>query len=173
MKPILMLAAVYAAFLADVAVQTDATAGWAPNLTLLAGLVVMRGPGGLGWVALAGLLCDCLDDRPLGTTMLVATLVVALTRQSRFADRLRSASPATAVFLVIAIVELMARALAGVVEGTNWTADLAAALSIATTSAAVFAVAVIPGRMFGMRGGPATDTSSAGPRPACRLSGRG
>ena len=129
-------AALYAAFVLQVALSQQSGSAWMPNLVLLVGLACAR-RSGVGWAAAAGLLCDALAGRPLGVTMLVASLTATIARQNSpqrvEAGLLREAM---ATFLAILLIEASARALAGTVAvaPSHWT-ELVMALQIAAATA--------------------------------------
>jgi len=76
MTPLLL----YAAFLADVTLHSVSELRWRPSLLLLAAFIIVRTPAGIVWSAAAGLICDGIADRPLGATMLAATLTATICR---------------------------------------------------------------------------------------------
>ena len=143
MKLLLTFVAFYAAFVVHVALHYGPAAAWAPNLTLIVGLAAARGRGGVAWPALAGLLCDCLDDRPLGTTMLVATLAVTVGRQWRTVDRPTVRRTIAAQFLLIFSIELFARLLTAFAAGHADVRGAAMSSLMAATSSAVTVAAAL------------------------------
>jgi cell shape-determining protein MreD len=143
MKLLLTLVACYAAFLLHVALVSAFGGDAAPNLTLVAGLLAVRRAGGVLWPAAAGLLCDCLFERPLGTTMLVATLVVTVASHV-----FRHSSPSAArrvagIFLTIAVIESVARTLSSAATShVDPLTTIVASLTVAAASAAAVALMV-------------------------------
>lgn len=170
MKQLLTVIVLYAAFVAQVALHHSILDAWAPNLMLLVGLAVARGRGGLGWAALAGLVCDCLCSRPLGVTMLAATLAVTVARFALPAERPSGWRAVAETFAGIAVVESGARMLTAVSVGdANYAAELIASLRVAAATSTAAAVALtvhaICRRVVTRR--PNTEI-----RPAFRMSGR-
>ncbi|MGC1272362.1 MAG: hypothetical protein WBC44_01550 [Planctomycetaceae bacterium] len=177
MKPILIAAGVYAGFVLHVALHYSEIGAWAPNLTLIAGLAATRCRGGIAWAAAAGLLCDCLAGRPLGTTMLATTLVVTVARHFGSRERLSGWRMIGAAFLGIALIELAARLLVGVTAAdSDFGVTLTDSLRVATTSAATVAFlpfsAAIVAALLPSRSRSTGLASLGGVRAADRMSGR-
>ncbi len=132
----------YAGLVGHVALRYGA--GWptAPNLLLLAGLWAgLRRPGaGTVAAAVAGLACDSIAGRPLGATMLAATLCVTVAARWR-ADAPAARLPARTLGLFVAVfaVEGIARQLALVSDRSQRLAELDATVRIAAATAAVYA----------------------------------
>lgn len=140
MSHVLTALLLYAAVVAQVALRYGGAAGWTPNLLLLVGFASAgRVRGGIIWAAVAGLLCDGIGGRPLGVTMLVATLAVAVSRGSRATSaRPRVWRAAVGVFLSVAAVEAASRVLAvTVMADPSYAAELLAAARVAATTACV------------------------------------
>lgn len=177
MKLILIAGGVYASFVLHVALHYSEIGAWAPNLTLIAGLAATRSRGGVAWAAAAGLLCDCLTGRPLGTTMLVATLAVTVARHVGNRDRRGGWHAVGTTFLGIAVIELAARLLVGVTtDDLGFAGTFTDSLRIAATSAATvtfFPVsAAIVAALLPSRSRSTGLAALGGVRPADRLSGR-
>jgi len=138
-KHLSILLLLYAALVAQVSLRYGGAGSWTPNLLLLVGLgAASRLRGGIVWAASAGLACDALSGRPLGVTMLAATLAAAAARQTAVPSP--CAGGIYGVFLSIAAVETAARCLAATVTaGPDYFAEALAALRVASATALVFA----------------------------------
>lgn len=141
--------ALYASLVVQTALRFGGAGHWTPNLMLLVGLVASRGRGGVLWPACAGLLCDVTTGRPLGVTMLTATLAAALL------GRLWTKSAGKPIwrvvlgmFFSVAAVEAWARVLtATVVAEPDLKTELLFALQIAFTTACVAATILLLTRL--------------------------
>ncbi len=148
-KTLFLLVGCYVAFVLHVALLGSAAAAWVPNLTLAAGLAAGRSRFGIIWPALAGLLCDSLYARPLGTTMLTATLVVTVGRQWRALARPTvPRSSVGQVFVApcfaILVIELVSRLLAGFAAGdVAFREGAVTSLTITATTAAATALVLL------------------------------
>ena len=134
----------YGGLIAHVALRGLVPPVWLPNLLLLAAAMacctgVRRGQAtGVVWAAVAGLLCDALTGRPLGVTMLAATLVATLAARLRVPATCSPLRQAGTVLVFVAVVEMAARSLSYPTPlGMNHGANIAAALAVATVTAIV------------------------------------
>lgn len=171
-----LLAAVllYAALVAQVALRHGGAGLWTPNLMLLVGLASAgRLRGGILWAAAAGLICDVISGRPLGVTMLVATLAAAVSQGAlRKPDRRGTWRIAARVFLCIAAVEAVSRFLAAtVIAAPNYAAEILAALRIGGTTAIASVVGAMAlrgtSKLIGRNPG-LSDTAALRPRAVHR-----
>ena len=146
MAHLLTAALLYGALITQVTLRYGGAGPWTPSLLLLAGLgAARRLRGGIVWAAAAGLVCDSLSGRPLGVTMLSATLVAALVRSSSGAA---TAPPAfrqmVAIFLSVAGVEAAGRVLgATVLSRPDYLAECLEATQTAFVTAGVAAVGLL------------------------------
>jgi cell shape-determining protein MreD len=145
----------YAALLADVALRSMTNEAWLPNLLLLAAFSVVRSPAGIVWCAGAGLICDGISDRPLGVTMLAATLTATIYREVTRDDAQSAGWSLVKTFVFLAMIECSARVVAETVSATPDPA-LAAAIGLQTTfaSAAIAAVLILCQRLARGRSKP-------------------
>ncbi|HUG92041.1 MAG TPA: rod shape-determining protein MreD [Planctomycetaceae bacterium] len=101
-----LLTLVYAAAVLQASVAPRmALAGGRPEFLLLVAVLAafaVRDWSALAWAALAGLAADALSDRPLGTGMLVATLVMLFV-QRWLRDRPRPSRAGTAAVCAMAL----------------------------------------------------------------------
>jgi hypothetical protein len=133
----------YVAWLGDVLLRSTIDTPWLPTLILLVAFKVMRTPSGIAWCALAGLVCDGIAERPLGVTMLAATLTATVMREVGRLETDNTSWHLVKAFAFVAIVECASRA---VVESIDASPDVAVALTrgiqtaIATTGTAAVLV---------------------------------
>ena len=106
---LITLFSLYAAFLADVTIRSVSDSQWLPNLVLLAAFCVLRTRVGIISAATAGLICDGLADRPLGLTMLTATLAATVCREVTRTDADSVIWFCLKVFVFVAVIECSAR----------------------------------------------------------------
>ena len=139
MAHLLTIALLYAALVAQVALRFGGAGAWTPSLVLLVGLAAGRRlRGGIIWAAAAGLICDSLTGRPLGVTMLAATLATAACGPASPAVRAGPWRSVAGVFLTILSVEASARILAATVAAhPDYAAEMFAATRAAAVTAAV------------------------------------
>lgn len=137
MRHIFAAIMLYFAFVAHVGIRFGVTGSWTPNLMMLAVLFAAPRSTRIAFAALAGLLFDATSGRPLGVTMLVATLVVTILRNVRRADD-RAVSltfRSLEVFLAVFAVEAASRLLAGtVVASFDRSIELTTSLKIAAST---------------------------------------
>lgn len=135
--------ALYTAWLGDVLLRSTFDTPWLPMLIMLAAFKVMRTPFGIAWCAIAGLVCDGIAERPLGVTMLAATLTATVMRELARRETDGAAWHLVKAFAFVAIIECVARV---VVESIGASPDIAVALmqgiqtAIATTALAAVLV---------------------------------
>jgi rod shape-determining protein MreD len=134
--------ALYASLVAQTALRFGGAGHWTPNLMLLVGLAASRGRGGVVWAAGAGLLCDAMAGRPLGVTMLTATLAAALLGRLGVKSAHRPVwRVSLGAFVSVTAVEAWARIFtATVVAEPDLKAELLVALQIAFTTACVASI---------------------------------
>lgn len=137
MRYLLAAALLYLAFVGHVGIRFGVTGNWTPNLMLLVVLLAAPTSMQIPMAALAGLLFDATSGRPLGVTMLAATLVVTIHWHFRRSNprRAQGKSNFAIVFLAVLAVEALSRLLASSVvnEADRWS-ELATSLKIATAS---------------------------------------
>jgi rod shape-determining protein MreD len=139
--------ALYAALLLDVALRAAAPSPWLPNVLMLIAFVAMQFRGGIGWTAVAGLMCDGLSGRPLGVTMLVATLTATVAREALSPRSSAGLSAVGSVFAFTAVVEAASRFIANTVAARpEHVSSLAGALQVAATTSMCVAIAMIVSR---------------------------
>lgn len=170
MTHLIILLSFYVALVAQVALRYGGAGPWTPNLILLVGLnAATRARGGIAWAAAAGLVCDALTGRPLGVTMLIATLAASASRgETPGSDIAAPRRRAATNFLLIAAVESVSRLLAAtVVTSPDFAAEvLAAAQTALVTAAAAFPIELA--RVCFQRTSPAGDARPRTPFAAPR-----
>lgn len=140
MRHLVAIVMLYLAFVGHVGIRFGVTGNWTPNLMLLVVLLVAPASIQIPMAAFAGLLFDATSGRPLGVTMLAATLVVTVLWHVRRASprRTKGGSNFAVVFLAVLAVEASSRLLASsVVNGANRWSEAITSLKIATTTVLV------------------------------------
>lgn len=133
--------ALYAALLADVMLLSAGETRWLPNLVLLAAFRLVRTPGGVAWSAVAGLMCDGVSGKPLGVTMLAATLAATVYRDAIRDDARSVGWLLVKVFVFVAAIDCGARLVAETVSATPEIAEaLVRGIQTAIATAGVAAV---------------------------------
>lgn len=135
--------ALYTAWLGDVLLRSTFDTSWLPTLILLAAFNVMRTPFGIAWCAIAGLVCDGIAERPLGVTMLTATLTATVLSERARREMDRATWHLVKALVFVAVIECAACV---VVESVDASSGIAVALmqgvQTAITTTALAAVLV-------------------------------
>lgn len=135
--------ALYAAFLTDVVLRSVIESTWRPNLMLLAAFSVLRTRISIVWSATAGLMCDGMADRPLGVTMLAATLAATIFREVTRGDADSVSWFLAKAMVFVAVIECSARMMTSMVsDAPNGVGALASGMQAALATMLIAALLI-------------------------------